>query len=493
MKRYSSLIRKLVDATAEAEDKGEDITELLKTRCFNDSDIVRQTLMNAVCDPRFRLYASMVGYWRDEARNSLEALADELTKTQDLDRASAHYMLEDFIHAWLHMTFKDVQLPERKILPYFTIPEDKHGCLDSDVDEFFENVEPAETDNNDEDELEGEEDYEPDDALEFFRKRNPRQKDEEDEKNDPKNKRNVDSPTHKSKNKAQLRKSSRQYKPQGTTGYTQLANDYLSRIPMSLVELARRIGRMGEIGNYKTGRFLSASKTDISGITIGNDLHAVMPSELAILAEKKTQHIFYSNYSARRLQLFASKSESKSSKKHEDGPVIVCVDTSSSMGGEPLRVARSLALAVAVIAWRKKRDVIMVKYSDQYDYLNLGHNQDRIDELKSFLSFVNSGGNNENSMFRWLFEHIRPSYPDYANADILCISDFGWTPLTTETESLIDKEKKKGMRFYGLNVLDRYNKNVRSGNENKDIPAPMAILDSVWNYRDGECYEVLRD
>lgn len=96
-------------------------------------------------------------------------------------------------------------------------------------------------------------------------------------------------------------------------------------------------------------------------------------------------------------------------------------------------------------------------------------------------------------MFRWLFEHIRPSYPDYTNADILCISDFGWTPLTTETESLIDKEKKKGMRFYGLNVLDRYNKNVRSGNENKDIPAPMAILDSVWNYRDGECYEVLRD
>lgn len=490
MKRYSSLIRKLVDATANAEDKGEDIAELLKTRCFNDSDLIRQTLMNAVCDPRFRLYASIVGCWREEARNSLEALADALMKMPDLDKESAYSMLDDFLLAWLHMTFKDVQLPKRNILPYFHIPEDQQQRLGSEVDEFFENVEPEEIDGNDAD-LEGEGENEPDETSEFFERQNPDQKNEEYDEDNPKIKRNGESIAQNTKNKATLRNTSRQFRPQGTKGYIQLANDYLSKIPMSLVELARRIGRMGEIGNYKPGRFLSTSKNDISGITVGNDLLAVMPTELAILAEKKTELVFYKNYSASRLQLFASKSESQTSKKHEDGPVIVCVDTSSSMGGEPLRVARSLALAVAVIAWRKKRDVIMVKYSDQYDYLNLGHNQERIGELKSFLNFVNSGGNNENAMFRWLFDHIRPSYPIYDNADILCISDFGWTTLTKETESQIEKEKKKGMRFYGLNVIDRFNKKVKNGNETKDVPDPMKILDSVWNYRNGDCYEVM--
>lgn len=59
MKKYSSLIRKLVDSVAEAESRNEDVADVLKNRCFNDTDIVRQTLMNAVCDPRFKLKASI--------------------------------------------------------------------------------------------------------------------------------------------------------------------------------------------------------------------------------------------------------------------------------------------------------------------------------------------------------------------------------------------------------------------------------------------------
>ena len=70
MKRYSSLIRKLVDATAEAEVSGKDVATILKGRCFNETSIVRQTLMNAVCDPRFKIDADVVGYWKDEARNA---------------------------------------------------------------------------------------------------------------------------------------------------------------------------------------------------------------------------------------------------------------------------------------------------------------------------------------------------------------------------------------------------------------------------------------
>ena len=41
MKRYAALIRKLVDATAEADSYGADVAEILKQRCFNETSIVR--------------------------------------------------------------------------------------------------------------------------------------------------------------------------------------------------------------------------------------------------------------------------------------------------------------------------------------------------------------------------------------------------------------------------------------------------------------------
>jgi uncharacterized protein with von Willebrand factor type A (vWA) domain len=268
-----------------------------------------------------------------------------------------------------------------------------------------------------------------------------------------------------------------------------LEERFLQKIPQSLIELARRIGRLGENGFHKEGKFLSAGKSDIAGVTVGSDISAVLPSELALLSERQTQDVFYHKYTSRRLQLFASASQSDNPKKHQDGPVIVCVDTSSSMNGEPVMVAKTLAIAIAIIAWRQKRDVIMVKYSDNYDYINLGHNRSRMGELLQFMSIVTSGGNNEDAMFAWLFKEVKPSFPDYKTADILCVSDFGWMPIMSETEEIIKAEKEQGMRFYGLNVVAD-NPFTQFQLETEQFMTPMDVCDSVWTYENGECKEV---
>ena len=232
---------------------------------------------------------------------------------------------------------------------------------------------------------------------------------------------------------------------------------------------------------------MTAGKSDIVGITVGNDISAVLPSELALLAEQHTQQVFYHNFAARKLQLFASASQAKSSKKHQDGPVIICVDTSSSMSGEPIMVAKALAAAVAIIAWRKKRDVVIVKYSNTHSYRDFGHNGNNLKELSQFLSDVLMGGNNEESMFSWLFKEVKPTLPDYDTADVLCISDFGWMPLPDSTIEIIEEQKQSGMKFYGLNV--------NAGNPIADAMfeeyhSPMEVCDSVWVYENGECKEV---
>ena len=470
MKRYSSLIRKLVDATAEAEAKGTDVADILKSRCFNDTSLIRQTLMNAVCDPRFKIDADVVGYWKDEARYALEQLVEQLEKTIPLTEETAFYMLDSFLNAWLRMTFSEVIRSEKRKATFYEMPpkqeeernvKDALDCLEN-MDELLglptKGMAKGETKKEKEKRFD----------KPFSSDENSQEEKKEETRQDNRRRKNVG--------------------PTSSTSMQKLEERFLQKIPQSLVELARRIGRMGENGMHKEGKFISAGKSDIAGITIGNDISAVLPSELAMLAEKRTQTVFYRNFTARRLQLFASASQSKSPNKHQDGPVIVCIDTSSSMTGEPMMVAKALAVAVAIIAWRRKRDVIMVKYSNDYECIDLGHNRSMFAEMIQFLSYVASGGNNENGLFKWLFNEIIPNHEEYDTADLLSISDFGWTYLLPETEQIILDQKKQGMRFYGLNV--------DSGSLFADCQlydgsmSPMDVCDSMWIYENGECKEV---
>ena len=71
--------------------------------------------------------------------------------------------------------------------------------------------------------------------------------------------------------------------------------EYLQLLNPTIVELAKQIGRSGGTSHEVTGKFQSASRSDISGITIGNDLNCLLPSELALLGAKSTETCFISD------------------------------------------------------------------------------------------------------------------------------------------------------------------------------------------------------
>ena len=90
----------------------------------------------------------------------------------------------------------------------------------------------------------------------------------------------------------------------------------------------------------------------------GNDLQHLLPSETAILSERKTEGLFYYKYATGQLQLFANrpKNESQFKTEHtqkkkprlEKGPIIVAVDTSGSMSGRPMQIAYAVLLQLLV-------------------------------------------------------------------------------------------------------------------------------------------------
>ncbi len=471
MKRYSALVRKLVELAAQAGADGADVGEALKSRCFTDTGLVRQVLMNAVCDPRFSLYADIVGPWRREARLALVRLAESLDAVDHLTEEQAYYMLENFLASWFEATFGGAQLLQHPTEGYFGEAIPAYKQLEQTI-QMLESIENDLKLSNSAAHHSRDSVSDDDEDVDACSHGGSGGEGEPPQCSTVTPTRQMRWPQCKSKTAIPRHDLDEQL--------SQVEETFLQRIPYSLVQLARKIGRMGEGQQREAGKFLTAAKSDIMGITTGNDITAVMPGQLALLAQPATHDVFLYNYAAGHLQLFASASQSRGARTHQDGPVVICVDTSGSMRGTPLAVARTLAIATAVIAWRMHRNVIVVKYADTFRYVNLGNSHSRLYELASFLPNDAWGGNDENTMFPWLFSEVLPNFSQFNTADTLCISDFGWAHINSDTQHVIALQKQQGMRFFGLNVF------ASVGHE---LPATsaMAVCDSQWVYRDGEC------
>ncbi|MGM9842668.1 MAG: hypothetical protein ACI30S_00435 [Muribaculaceae bacterium] len=236
--------------------------------------------------------------------------------------------------------------------------------------------------------------------------------------------------------------------------------DFLNSIDPSVVELARKIGRRGGESVASKGKFLNASRSDISGITMGNDLNSLLPIELAMLAERDAEKVFLQRFVQRRLQVFATASHSTDKGKLKSGSIYICIDTSSSMSGNPEMTAKKLAYAIAVFAQKERRPVCVINYSFSVSFFVLRNLAAQRRKFLSFLSVSYGGGNDEEALFDFVFSRL-PKMKEYAclsrifdGADFLIISDFWWGGLSDDVMNLIKGARDGGMRFYGLLIRD---------------------------------------
>ena len=548
--RYTALIHHLLVASEEAKRTNTDVAERLKGACVNGINLIRETLMNSVCDPRFKMHVEVIPAWRKLAQRHLENFAERLMTISNLDESRAYYEMDEMLDQWLTLATTVAEEHDKNRGSYTEIPKDKNNkyyqyikknlehYVYDDEEELFDEQDEEELDEilselswddgDDSTEVEGDgvEDFpmffagdhktllnkdEEEEAGSSYtdevndENANGGSEEGEEQNSDGNNEGKDEELGPKEESGKKGRKNNREFSPKqgdgsqglsiggGAGSKVELQNRFLSNVPQSLIELAKRIGRSGDNIYETSGSFVSSSKSDIAGITIGDDLSNLLPSELAMLAEPAARDIFYRNFVTKRLQVFASQSSGKKGKKKHDGPIVICLDTSSSMQGEPVLVAKALSIAICIIAQRRKRKVLVVKYSYSHDLFRLHNIEHDKKELLDFLGEAEMCGNNEDGMFRWLFDDIMPFEGDYSTADILCISDFGWMPISEEVMEKINAEKQKGMTFYGLNIVDSSTMGhyIRDHMEvMSEFPgSPANVCDSMWEYENGKCKE----
>ncbi|MCM1520231.1 MAG: hypothetical protein NC098_05545 [Lachnoclostridium sp.] len=200
----------------------------------------------------------------------------------------------------------------------------------------------------------------------------------------------------------------------------------------------------------------NSSVEEIDRVETGNNLERVLPVELSM-----PETLFFKRYATKELQQFSSPGKDKPHKVEDHkrdcrltkGPIIVSIDTSASMNGQPQKIAFSLLKQLLRVARKQKRPCFLISFSVRAQSIDLSRprNWKRVD---SFLEHGFSGGTNGEQM---LSEAIRVLQGDtFEMADVLIISDLQFPQPMPSTLKKIYREKTLGTRFYALQIGQMY-------------------------------------
>ncbi|KAL6776203.1 hypothetical protein ACKKBG_A20245 [Auxenochlorella protothecoides x Auxenochlorella symbiontica] len=140
----------------------------------------------------------------------------------------------------------------------------------------------------------------------------------------------------------------------------------------------------------------------------------------------------------------------------EQGPILLCLDTSGSMQGEPESVAKALALEATRAALRQRRRCLLYAFSGLQDVkeLELGLNTAGVTQLLDFLAHSFNGGTELDEPLRRCMARV--TLEEWKLADILIVTDGQLAaPAPLICEQLAHAREHLGLRTHGLVIGDR--------------------------------------
>ena len=156
--------------------------------------------------------------------------------------------------------------------------------------------------------------------------------------------------------------------------------------------------------------------------------------------------------------------EKRDKPRLQEGPMIICIDTSGSMEGRPEKIAKSLTMQILQAAKQKGRKCILITFSVRANILEMTEPK-HWQKVRDFMKNVFTGGTDGEDMLCEVLKALNSK--GWSMADVLVISDFEFFLPTGTTLSRIVKEQQKGTRFYGLQI----------GKSNSGY---ARILDHIW-------------
>ena len=234
-----------------------------------------------------------------------------------------------------------------------------------------------------------------------------------------------------------------------------------------LAKIAKMAGRMIRIAERKQREKVDYAREEIENITKGNDLTRLVPFELMKLAHPDLANLFFKDYLENSLFQYSLKGKDYTGQ----GPVLVCVDRSGSMSGEPDTWAKAIALALYMIAMKQNRAFGFLLFDTRiHKEVFIPKGEKNLQGLIEVLSAFSGGGTKFTPPLKRCLELIEGD--EWNKADVTFITD-GEASLSTEfLENFRNVKKEKEFSVLG----------VRIGCEVSDVTDTLnAFSDEVFN------------
>lgn len=231
--------------------------------------------------------------------------------------------------------------------------------------------------------------------------------------------------------------------------------------PTSLERVGRAVERMVEVDRQRSGD----RGSEVRGIERSGDLARMLPAEAALLARRTLRTLWLARWAERTLLTYhapgvltqrVSEQQTfedgiaESHVRAERGPIVVILDTSGSMHGNPERIAKAAVLQLMAVAHMEDRPFYIYNFSGSGDLAEQELSFDG-DGLMRMLRFVGSsfhGGTEPDEALRRACARLTSD--DWRQADLVVVSD-GEFVTGPEVLSLMKRIRHNSeARFHGV-------------------------------------------
>jgi len=222
-----------------------------------------------------------------------------------------------------------------------------------------------------------------------------------------------------------------------------------SRQFRKLIELA---GRLNKLALSKKKVRAKKAFTEFSDIEMNNDISRVILSEFVNLTDKQLEIIFLKKFIERELLQYKIGGKAPKSR----GPIVIAIDSSSSMEGKTDMWSKAIAIACIQIAQREKRDarIILFNASIKFytDFYHASRKDDFMDRMVKFIETAPSGGTEFEPPLISAKTFIK-NEKELKDADIILITD-GYANLSSRfIDEFLDSKKELEYSLFSI-VLD---------------------------------------
>lgn len=216
-----------------------------------------------------------------------------------------------------------------------------------------------------------------------------------------------------------------------------------------LAEMAGRFIDIAVRAQYSKTRVF---QTEVTDIKLGQDIPRVLPHELALLSGNHPllRRLFMLNFASEGLMEY----EIESREPQGRGPILVYIDDSGSMDGDPEVWSKACALALMKIASHQKRDIVIGHFTTRLDKVDEFPHAKPIplDDLLETLEYFSGGGTAFEPFMNDALDRVTKS--QYDKADVIVITD-GLAYVSPEFEQKWNTARKeRGMRAYCVLISD---------------------------------------